>query len=409
MEASTLRRIARAYLFSIGIWSALSLLSGWQYLIFDKSLNIHSTLPQMLLLAESRGLAFALLTPPIFYVVRHYASGARHRIRYLFGYLLGAAPFMVLYACARWIIFPPWSPVTQGFVSRRSGSPLALVHDGFADIITIYIAIVFAAHAYNYFERIIDDEPLAQTALAKVLVKRRDVERFDIANDAVEALDKLLQQTYDVLLMDINMPEVSGIELLDRLKAHDKPLPSVVFVTAHEEHAITAFKKHAVDYVLKPFSNERIDEALDVAFRRTAGERAAMLVAALPHLQKLSQQQSARIAIKTKGRILFVDPHDVVSVHADGNYVLLQRDTGSYLLRESISVMAEKLKPYGFVRIHRSVLINASFVEEIKPWPTGEYGLRVKGGKEYTVSRGCKGNLKEIAASWIGVDSFAGQ
>ena len=129
----------------------------------------------------------------------------------------------------------------------------------------------------------------------------------------------------------------------------------------------------------------------------------------LPELQKLSQRKSTRIAIKANGRILFVAPEDIVVVQAEGNYVLLQRESGSYLLRESISVMADKLKPYGFVRIHRSVLVNSIFVEEIQPWPTGEYRLRLKGGKEYTVTRTFKKNLKAIAASWIGTDGFVEQ
>jgi two-component system LytT family response regulator len=180
-----------------------------------------------------------------------------------------------------------------------------------------------------------------------------------------------------------------------------------VFVTAHEEHALDAFRKHAVDYVLKPFSRERIDEALEAAFRRSAGERAANLMAGLPHLQRLFQRPAEKIAIKAKGRILFIDPSNIVAAHAEGNYVLLRREGDSYLLRESISVLTEKLKPYGFIRIHRSVLINSAFVEEIQPLPSGEYGLRVRGGKEYTVTRSYKKNLKEIAAAWIGVDQFA--
>jgi two-component system LytT family response regulator len=253
---------------------------------------------------------------------------------------------------------------------------------------------------------IIDDEPLAQTALINALAARSDVEHFEAANDAVEALDKLRKDSYDVLLLDINMPEISGIELLDRLKENDRPIPSVVFVTAHDEHAITAFRKHAVDYVLKPFSSERIGEALDAAFRRTAGERAAKLVEALPQLRKLVQRQTPRIAIKANGRILFVNPDQILTVHAEGNYVLLQRETSSYLLRESISVMAEKLRPYGFIRIHRSVLVNTSFVEEIQPRVTGEYGLRIRGGKEFTVTRTYRSNLQSIAGSWIGVDGF---
>jgi two-component system, LytTR family, response regulator len=254
---------------------------------------------------------------------------------------------------------------------------------------------------------IVDDEPLAQTALANILAGRSDVDGFEAAADAVDALDKLGRNSYDVLLLDINMPEVSGLELLDRLKANGHPLPAVVFVTAHEEYAVAAFEKHAVDYVLKPFNTERIGKALETASRRAAGERAARLVETLPQLRKLSQQQTPRIAIKAKGRILFIDPNDVVAVQAEGNYVLLQqRDAGSYLLRESISALAEKLSPCGFIRIHRSVLVNGAYVEEIQPWLTGEYGLRVKGGREFTVTRTYKKNLRALAAFWIGTDTF---
>ncbi|MGB6688506.1 MAG: LytTR family DNA-binding domain-containing protein [Terracidiphilus sp.] len=253
---------------------------------------------------------------------------------------------------------------------------------------------------------ITDDEPLAQAALAKILSTRPDVERFDLANDAVEALEKLSAESYDVLLLDISMPEVSGMELVDRLKTQSRPVPAIVFVTAYHEHAITAFKRHAVDYVLKPFSSERIHEALDVAFRRSAGERAARLLEDLPRFQDLMQRTPARIAIKAQGRILFVRPGEIVSVSAEGNYVLLQREVGSILLRESISVMAEKLRPFGFIRVHRSVLINSAFVDEVRSMPTGEYRLRVKGGHEYSVTRSYKRNLRQIAASWIGVDGF---
>ena len=95
-----------------------------------------------------------------------------------------------------------------------------------------------------------------------------------------------------------------------------------------------------------------------------------------------------------------------MSVQAEGNYVLLRREGGSDLLRESISNVAEKLKPYGFTRIHRSVLVNASFVQEIRPCATGEYILRVKGGEEYTVTRTYRANLKALAQSWIGTGNF---
>jgi two-component system, LytTR family, response regulator len=253
---------------------------------------------------------------------------------------------------------------------------------------------------------IVDDEPLARSALANVLEERSDVEKYECAVNAMEALEKLQAGPFDVLLLDIHMPELSGMELADALKKRNVPPPSIVFVTAHNQHAVAAFERHAVDYVLKPFSNERLHDALTTAIRRSESERLARFTELLPQLGGMTANP-ARIAIKTKGRILFVDPADVTSVEAQGNYVLLQRASGSYLLRESISVVAEKLKPYGFIRIHRSMLVNTSFIEEIQPWVTGEYILRTRGGKEFTVSRTYKNNLKAIARFWFGADTFA--
>jgi two-component system, LytTR family, response regulator len=253
---------------------------------------------------------------------------------------------------------------------------------------------------------IVDDEPTAQTALAKILSARSDVEHFDSANDAGQALAKLAADSYDVLLLDINMLDLSSTQLVDHLSERNLPLPSIVFVTAHAEHAVAAFERHTVDYVLKPFSKESIHEALHRAFRRAKGERAAKLIEALPQLQKLSSPPHPMIAIKAKGRILFISPGDVVAVQAEGNYVSLQREKDSYLLRESISIVAEKLKPHGFIRIHRSALVNTSFVVEIKPYSAGKYGLRVKGGKEYAVTSRYRQNLKPLTELRIGSGAF---
>lgn len=258
---------------------------------------------------------------------------------------------------------------------------------------------------------IVDDEPLARAALVRILADNPDVEHFDSAGDAIEAQERLSssRDSYDVMLLDISMPELSGLDLVDRLRQRGRPLPSVVFVTAHAQHALAAFEKHAVDYVLKPFSDERVNQALAYAFRRTASERTARLIESMPQLQSLTQQVGSKIAIKSKGRILFIDPGDVAVVVAEGSYVLLQREAGSDLLREPISTVAEKLKPCGFVRIHRSVLVNAVFVQDIRLGATGEYLLRLKNGKEYTVTRTYKNNLKSLARSWIGTGSFLGE
>jgi DNA-binding LytR/AlgR family response regulator len=127
---------------------------------------------------------------------------------------------------------------------------------------------------------------------------------------------------------------------------------------------------------------------------------------AFPVLLAPARPWSARVAIKVKGKILFIHPGDVVAVEAQGNNVMLQQGECWYLLRESISAVAEKLASHGFIRIHRSVLVNGSFVEEITPHSTGEYGLRVKGGKEYTVTRTYKKNLMSLAELSIGAGTF---
>src|SRR5215472_17032267 len=126
-------------------------------------------------------------------------------------------------------------------------------------------------------------------------------------------------------------------------------------------------------------------------------------------LQGLLLGQTPRLAIKTQGRILFVSPADVMAVEAKRNYVLLQLRTTSYLLRDAISSMADKLQPYGFIRIHRSVLINSSWVEEIEPQPTGEYLVRTQDGREYVATRTYLRNLKSLAEFWLGSAAFRAQ
>lgn len=115
------------------------------------------------------------------------------------------------------------------------------------------------------------------------------------------------------------------------------------------------------------------------------------------------RREATRIAIKAKGRILFVDAAEIVAIEAKGNNVVVHHKKGSHLLRQSISEIAEKLRPFGFVRIHRSFIVNSAFAEEIQPLSTGEYLLRVQGGNVYTVTRTYKENLRLLATSWIGI------
>ncbi len=157
------------------------------------------------------------------------------------------------------------------------------------------------------------------------------------------------------------------------------------------------------------FPGDRVSDPLTIAFPRAEAARDANPIERLLQLRTSAKWKSGRIAIKTKGRILLIDAVDLIAVEARGNYVLLRRTSSSHMLRESIATMEEKLNSHGFVRIHRSVLVNAALVEEIKPRPAGESVLRVRGGREYTVTRTYKKNLQLLAQSWIGTDGFVAE
>jgi DNA-binding LytR/AlgR family response regulator len=166
--------------------------------------------------------------------------------------------------------------------------------------------------------------------------------------------------------------------------------------------------KSSRDSTLVSKAEEGFYDPADASLLPVTRVDAANLIRALQQLQVIAKRQAPRIAFKAKGRILFLDLAEIVAVQAEGNYVSLRHRPNPHLLRESLSSMAAKLEPYGFIRIHRSVVVNISAVEEIQPLPTGEYRLRVKGGKEYLVSRTYKDNLRDLAQLWVGSERLPG-
>jgi hypothetical protein len=161
------------------------------------------------------------------------------------------------------------------------------------------------------------------------------------------------------------------------------------------------------DYILESTADE-FYEAVDKSLLPVIGIDATNLMRILRQLEVVAKRQAPRIAFKANGRILLLDLADILAVQAEGNYVSLRLRPNAYLVHESLSSVAEKLKPYGFIRIHRSVVVNMSAVEEIQPLPTGEYMLRVKGGKEYLVTRTFKHNLRDLAQLWVGSERLCG-
>ncbi len=152
------RQIALAYAVSVAVWVSIALLLEWQYLVLVRMQRVQVSLADTLPMALARGFGFALLTPPMFYIVRRYAVGKRHSARRVIGYLAGTIPFVIVFSCIRFLLLPPWDDVLRRYVPRSWASLVGLVRTGFADLIVIYFAIVVAAHAYEYFERAREEE-----------------------------------------------------------------------------------------------------------------------------------------------------------------------------------------------------------------------------------------------------------
>ena len=198
--------------------------------------------------------------------------------------------------------------------------------------------------------------------------------------------------------------ELVGIELRDYPRRDGNTASLSAYEKTDDAQEAGTSEKNGFDRILRTRSAESIYETLRTLLQDGVRERGMKVAEFRPRLEVLPVKL-AKIAIKTKGKIIFIDPADVIAVEAKGNHVVLRRQSDWYLLRQSISIMEAKLKPYGFLRIHRSVLVNSSWVEEIQPSTTGDCLLRLSGNKQYPVSRTYKKNLKLLAQAWIGTDS----
>jgi DNA-binding LytR/AlgR family response regulator len=206
----------------------------------------------------------------------------------------------------------------------------------------------------------------------------------------------------------MSVREIQDQKTVAREMFSQQPAPATADVSANPlRGAAICFTNSRRDHTFKSTADEFCETA-DTSSLPINRFDAAILMRALRQLEAIAKREAPRIAFKANGSILLLDLADILAVQAEGNYVSLRPRTNSYLVHESLSSMAEKLKPYGFIRIHRSVVVNISAVEEIQPLPTGEYRLRVKGGKEYLVTRTYKHNLKDLAQLWVGSERLCG-
>ena len=314
-------------------------------------------------------------------------------------------------------IRPFWSAMSQGLLMSQQSVPNVLAP---ASAGTVRVLIV-------------DDEPLARDCMRLALRGVPGVKIVGECGDGSSAVEAIRRHVPDVVFLDVQMPGLDGFAVLERIET--TAMPVVVFVTAFDSHAIRAFEVHALDYVLKPFPDERLVAALDrarmaIQERRNGelGRRLAefvqswqagsfapvpdplgMAVPSVPAsdggaIERLEPSIEAehevaeprrpgtasyigRFAVRTDGRVRFVAAADVDWIEADGNYMVLHVGEAHHRLRASLAGLTEGLDPKQFVRIHRSVIVNIERIREVQPWFGGDYIAILRTGAKLRVSR----------------------
>ena len=252
---------------------------------------------------------------------------------------------------------------------------------------------------------IVDDEPLARDNVRLALEKELDIEVIAECADGEAAIEAIRELEPDIVFLDVQMPGTGGFDVVQEIGPEE--MPAVVFVTAFDEHALRAFEVHALDYVLKPFDDERFADAVEHARRTLRARRdeesfrrglSAMLndVHGGPGEGGRSRFAS-RLMVRLRDRIHFVRTDEVDWFEAAGNYVRLHVGDRSHLIRSTMSAIEERLDPQQFVRIHRSTIVNVDRIKEIQPWAGGDYLAILKSGQQLRISRGYRDALLKPA------------
>jgi two-component system LytT family response regulator len=257
----------------------------------------------------------------------------------------------------------------------------------------------------KYKVLIVDDEPLARRGIRARLEPLSDFILLDDCEDGIAALKTIRRHQPDLLFLDIQMPVLSGFDLLKRLRKNKLPL--IIFLTAYDEYALRAFEVHALDYLLKPIDDERFAEAITRARRQlkhrsedSIEERLRELIAQHDHPTATpSDQFVQRFTVRTGSKITFVLVDEIDWIEAVGDYAGLHVNDQTPLVRETLNALETRLDPAKFVRIHRSAIIQLSRICELRTMPNRELRVRLTSGADLKVSRTYRDRLDNWLAS----------
>ena len=235
---------------------------------------------------------------------------------------------------------------------------------------------------------IVDDEALARARLRKLLAQQPDLEIAGESSDGPAAIRFIREHAPNLVFLDVQMPEVSGFDVLRALPA-DK-WPAVIFVTAHDQHAVEAFEVHALDYLLKPFTQARLQQAVQHARRHLElGDLGAVRRQMLEWLKSSEPgQHVSRLAVKTGSQTLFVKVEDVAYIESAANYAVVHARGENHVLRETLTSLESRLPPRVFVRISRSIIVNLEHIKSVQSGPNSEYVIVLQDGRQLALTRG---------------------
>lgn len=233
---------------------------------------------------------------------------------------------------------------------------------------------------------IVDDEPLARRGVAVMLRRFKDIELVGECGDGRSAVEKILERSPDVVFLDIQMPGMDGFEVLRALPK--ERLPEVIFLTAYDQHVLRAFDFHALHYLLKPVDDTRFAAAISRARDLVDSKiKADMAQRVMKMLDSASDQYASRFAVQTGSRIQIVVAEDIEWVGSAGNYVELHVNCRSFLLRESMASLEQRLDPAKFIRIHRSRIVQSKGILELRSIENREFTVKLSDGSEHRSSR----------------------
>jgi two-component system LytT family response regulator len=261
---------------------------------------------------------------------------------------------------------------------------------------------------------VVDDEPAARRGVRLLLERDPDMLVVGEAASGAEAVKKIVEEKPDLVFLDVQMPEMNGFKVLEAVGA--RHVPAVIFVTAYDQHALQAFEVNAVDYLLKPFEDQRFWSAVNRAKSELQRRQTDVLSDKLNHLLSYLQTVTPmptgadalaagatpetftreRILLKSGGEIYFLKADEIDWIEAEGDYMKFHAAGRAHLLRETMGRLEDKLDPRRFIRIHRSTIVNIDRVKKLSPSFAGEYAVILADGTKLRLSRGYHERLQDL-------------